>query len=168
MKIHTFVFTVSTHLSWVLNTICILCFFGRLCNTAERRSCSIFFYFLLFSRYFFHFHIRFIYNNILFLEFHSAAAGSPQSILHRMGNFISYTQKIYTQKGTCKSCYPFPCALYFHSWQQKDRRTCILLFQISKAASPIKKLQPTDKPACPISPELILWTDIHRFWCQSW
>ena len=28
-----------------------------------------------------------------FLEFHSAAAGSPQSILHRMGNFISYTQK---------------------------------------------------------------------------
>lgn len=100
MKIHTFVFTVSTHLSRVLNTICILCFFGRLCNTAERRSCSIFFYFLLFSRYFFHFHIRFMK-----VEFHTffrislCRSRIPTEYFASYGQFhFLYTKNLYTKR----------------------------------------------------------------------
>ena len=108
MKIHTFVFTVSTHLSWVLNTICILCFFGRLCNTAERRSCSIFFYFLLFSRYFFHFHIRFMK-----VEFHTffrislCRSRVPAKHFSSYGKFHFLDTKIPYTKGHTKKLLPF-------------------------------------------------------------
>ncbi len=108
MKIHTFVFTVSTHLSRVLNTICILCFFGRLCNTAERRSCSIFFHFLLFSRYSFHFHIRFMK-----VEFHTffrislCRSWIPTEHFASYGKFHFLYTKILHTKGHMKKLLPF-------------------------------------------------------------
>lgn len=153
----------------MLNTICILCFFGRLCNTAERRSCSIFFHFLLFSRYSFHFHIRFMK-----VEFHTffrislCRSWIPTEHFASYGKFHFLYTKILHTKGHMKKLLPFSMRPVFSiPGQQNVRRTSILLFQISEAASCIKKLQPADKPACPISPGFILWTDIHRFWCRS-